>query len=188
MSRSPVNRGVLSSSPSNSSSMSYSPSSSSRFVLSTQDSGTSYEHMFKPQKPQKKTQMPREDMITLKHAFNLFDRDGDGQIQIDELYSVLKSLKLASDQELKYLLGTLHDTDTIDFYEFVRLLRGDESSDDESDEEENIVTKRRHSTVATTNSTNSSFRLSVSDEYTPPLYLFLSRLYLYRMHGKRVCL
>jgi len=38
-------------------------------------------------------------VIELREAFNLFDRDGDGTITVDELGTVMENLGINSDQE-----------------------------------------------------------------------------------------
>ncbi len=49
---------------------------------------------------------PIEDMDKLKRAFDLFDKDGDGQISQQELGAALKTLgQEASPAELKAMIG-----------------------------------------------------------------------------------
>ena len=72
----------------------------------------------------------------MKRAFDLFDRDGDGQISYSEMQDVLKTLgKGASEAEMRTLVGGdvsgvfTARNGTIDFELFKKLLYGDAKAD-----------------------------------------------------------
>jgi Ca2+-binding EF-hand superfamily protein len=70
-----------------------------------------------------------EEIVLLKQAFNIFDRNGDGEISSDELQDVIKALKLASEEELRVLCKQSKISNKsnkkagIDFFDFIQLLR-----------------------------------------------------------------
>jgi calmodulin len=70
-------------------------------------------------------QLPEEALRELKHAFDLFDRNGDGYISVQELATVFQSLgQSLTTAELQLLLQDI-DTDgdgRIDFSEFVTMM------------------------------------------------------------------
>lgn len=84
--------------------------------------------------------LPDEALRELKHAFDLFDRNGDGYISVQELATVFHSLgQSLTASELQLLLQDI-DTDgdgRIDFTEFVTMMtanskEGTEASGTES--------------------------------------------------------
>merc|ERR1712228_921647 len=66
-----------------------------------------------------------DDVATIKEAFDLFDKDSDGTIELSELKAVMNDLgRSVSDEELE---GMMNDVDvdgngSIDFEEFCEML------------------------------------------------------------------
>eukprot|EP00567_Pseudictyota_dubia_P012031 CAMPEP_0197434162 /NCGR_PEP_ID=MMETSP1175-20131217/1931_1 /TAXON_ID=1003142 /ORGANISM="Triceratium dubium, Strain CCMP147" /LENGTH=152 /DNA_ID=CAMNT_0042962781 /DNA_START=114 /DNA_END=572 /DNA_ORIENTATION=+ len=79
----------------------------------------------------------REEIEEYKAAFSMFDKDGDGTIDTDELGAVFRSLgELATDEEIEDLVREV-DTDgdgVIDFSEFLAMMSKQKlMADDEPD-------------------------------------------------------
>ncbi|KAK6505818.1 hypothetical protein TWF481_007709 [Arthrobotrys musiformis] len=69
--------------------------------------------------------LSQEEVQTFKDAFKIFDKDGNGEISIDELGDVMKSLgQYPTDSELRDIIHEvdLNNTGTIDFQEFLTLM------------------------------------------------------------------
>lgn len=79
--------------------------------------------------------LPDEALRELKHAFDLFDRNGDGYISVQELATVFHSLgQSLTASELQLLLQDI-DTDgdgRIDFTEFVTMMTANSKEGTES--------------------------------------------------------
>lgn len=71
--------------------------------------------------------MTAEQLSELKEAFRMFDKDGDGTIDSEELTSVMQVLGMnPTKEELEILLNSV-DSDSngvIDLYEFIDVMRG----------------------------------------------------------------
>jgi len=76
-------------------------------------------------------QLSQDEITSLRDAFSLFDKDGDGTITINELGDVMKSLGLnPSQEELRRMMREV-DTDrngTIDFNEFLTMMAAHSSA------------------------------------------------------------
>jgi calmodulin len=85
-------------------------------------------------------QLPEEALRELKHAFDLFDRNGDGYISVQELATVFQSLgQSLTTTELQLLLQDI-DTDgdgRIDFSEFVTMMMSNNKQDKAQEENSN---------------------------------------------------
>ncbi|KAL9641573.1 hypothetical protein ABK040_013493 [Willaertia magna] len=70
----------------------------------------------------------------LKNVFNLFDKDGDGKISVEELGAVMKNIgQNPTKEELQIMLGDLDQDEngTIEFDEFVKLMERKVDAEDE---------------------------------------------------------
>ena len=80
----------------------------------------------------------RSHMDELKRAFSFFDKDGNGNIEADELGSVMESLGYkATKEELREMINEA-DTDgnnMIDFNEFVQLMEAKSKRDRDHEDE-----------------------------------------------------
>ncbi|VDO07308.1 unnamed protein product [Rodentolepis nana] len=82
-------------------------------------------------------QLTKEEVEDFREAFNLFDKDGDGSITIEELRSVMRSLGLSpTEAELEDIIneGDIDGNRTIDFSEFLTLMAKNMKEDDEEEE------------------------------------------------------
>ncbi|RVD84729.1 uncharacterized protein DFL_006455 [Arthrobotrys flagrans] len=69
--------------------------------------------------------LSKEEVQTFEDAFKMFDKDGNGEISIDELGAVMKSLgQQPTESELRDIIHEvdLNNTGTIDFQEFLTLM------------------------------------------------------------------
>ncbi|KAF3177586.1 hypothetical protein EYR41_008762 [Orbilia oligospora] len=69
--------------------------------------------------------LSREEVQTFQDAFKIFDKDGNGEISIDELGAVMNSLgQQPTESELRDIIHEvdLDNTGTIDFQEFLALM------------------------------------------------------------------
>ncbi|KAL3417991.1 calmodulin [Phlyctema vagabunda] len=74
---------------------------------------------------QKQKEPTEQEVLAYRHAFELFDTNGDGTISVKELSSVMKSLgQNPSDAEIEDMINEVdHDRNgTIDFEEFVKMM------------------------------------------------------------------
>ncbi|VDO01724.1 unnamed protein product [Rodentolepis nana] len=81
--------------------------------------------------------LTRKEVEGFREAFNLFDKDGDGSITIEELGSVMRSLGLhPTDEELGDMIneGDIDGNRTIDFPEFLTLMTKNMKEGDEEEE------------------------------------------------------
>lgn len=91
--------------------------------------------------PRKITAITKSQMREFKEAFNLFDKDGDGNITKEELGRVMRSLgQFARAEELNTMLQEIDiDGDgTVSFEEFVEIVSniGDENSGTSADQDQ----------------------------------------------------
>mmetsp|Transcript_47156 Transcript_47156/g.52542 ORF Transcript_47156/g.52542 Transcript_47156/m.52542 type:complete len:150 (-) Transcript_47156:1616-2065(-) len=82
-------------------------------------------------------QYTEEQIAEFKEAFSIFDRDGDGTIDNDELGTVMRSLgNQPTEEEVENMIREA-DTDgngTIDFVEFIEMMPGQERDDNAEEE------------------------------------------------------
>lgn len=81
---------------------------------------------------------PRHHMDELKAAFNFFDRNGNGNIEADELGSVMQSLGYkATPEELSEMINEadIDGNHMIDFNEFVQLMEAKSKRDRDQEDE-----------------------------------------------------
>eukprot|EP00536_Pseudo-nitzschia_multiseries_P002086 jgi/Psemu1/235350/estExt_Genewise1.C_280011 len=82
-------------------------------------------------------QYSEEQIAEFKEAFSLFDKDGDGTIDSEELGGILRSLgNQPTEEEIEDMMREA-DTDgngTIDFAEFVEMMPTQERDDDAEEE------------------------------------------------------
>jgi len=82
-------------------------------------------------------QYTEEQIAEFKEAFSLFDKDGDGTIDADELGTVLRSLgHQPTEEEVEDMIREA-DTDgngTIDFQEFIEMMPTQERDDNAEEE------------------------------------------------------
>ncbi|EWC43761.1 calmodulin [Drechslerella stenobrocha 248] len=70
-------------------------------------------------------QLSSDEIETFREAFNHFDKDGNGEISVDELADVMRSLgQNPTEEELRDIIHEVdrNFTDTIDFEEFLELM------------------------------------------------------------------
>ena len=82
-----------------------------------------------------------EQMLELREAFDQFDKDGNGSINISELEAVMNSLEqFPTQEELKQMINDddLDRNGVIDFNEFVALMAKDDQEPDIVVDEESI--------------------------------------------------
>merc|ERR1711988_783299 len=81
-----------------------------------------------------------EKEAELRHVFNLFDEDGSGSIDVDELGKIMQSMGLDLDDHELHLIFSQMDTDgggEIEFREFADVM----AEDDEPHSPEEIATQ-----------------------------------------------
>ncbi|MED6145816.1 translation elongation factor EF1B gamma [Stylosanthes scabra] len=82
--------------------------------------------------------LSEEQIVDLKEAFGLFDKDGDGCITVEELATVIRSLdQNPSEEELQDMITEV-DADgngTIEFDEFLNLMAKKIKDTDDAEEE-----------------------------------------------------
>lgn len=70
-------------------------------------------------------QLSQEQIDEFKEAFKLFDRDGDGTVDVDELGTVMKSLgQEPTEQEIRDMISEVDNdgSGSIEFPEFLQLM------------------------------------------------------------------
>ncbi|CBY17793.1 unnamed protein product [Oikopleura dioica] len=85
--------------------------------------------------------LTHERLLEYREAFQLFDKDGNGTIEIDELKIVLSSLGQPATQEELEELMKLADIDgdgTIDLDEFIEMMRVQDAMETENSHEETL--------------------------------------------------
>jgi len=82
-------------------------------------------------------QYTEEQIAEFKEAFSLFDKDGDGTIDADELGTVLRSLgNQPTDEEVEDMIKEADEdgNGTIDFAEFIKMMPTQERDDNAEEE------------------------------------------------------
>mmetsp|Transcript_2492 Transcript_2492/g.5990 ORF Transcript_2492/g.5990 Transcript_2492/m.5990 type:complete len:149 (+) Transcript_2492:108-554(+) len=82
-------------------------------------------------------QYTEEQIAEFKEAFSLFDKDGDGTIDADELGTVLRSLgNQPTDEEVEDMIREADEdgNGTIDFGEFIKMMPTQERDDNAEEE------------------------------------------------------
>jgi len=90
--------------------------------------------------PKEHKKLDPEKEAELRHVFELFDEDGSGSIDVDELGHIMKSMGLDLDDQALHLIFSQMDTDgggEIDFEEFADVM----AEDDEPHSPEEIATQ-----------------------------------------------
>ena len=80
----------------------------------------------------------------LRHIFNMFDLDGSGTIELNELFQVMRTLGLnPTEEEMKEMISSVDDDDSgeIEFAEFKKLYERLGQKDDRMEELEEIYYK-----------------------------------------------
>mmetsp|Transcript_4347 Transcript_4347/g.9064 ORF Transcript_4347/g.9064 Transcript_4347/m.9064 type:complete len:149 (-) Transcript_4347:308-754(-) len=82
-------------------------------------------------------QYTEEQIAEFKEAFSLFDKDGDGTIDADELGTVLRSLgNQPTDEDVEDMIREADEdgNGTIDFSEFIKMMPTQERDDNAEEE------------------------------------------------------
>ena len=90
-------------------------------------------------------QLTEEQIAFFKAAFNLFDKDGDGFINTNELASVLRSLgQNHTEAELQEIISEIDidDNGSIDFPEFLTMMARKMKENNNNDEIHTIMARR----------------------------------------------
>ncbi|KAI8391189.1 uncharacterized protein BYT42DRAFT_555980 [Radiomyces spectabilis] len=88
----------------------------------------------------------KDELASLKEAFQLYDHDKDGSITLEEFENILKSLGVASDEKhLKSLVQAIdkNKDDVIDFDEFVSAMDKLMPKDDEGQSQDENLRKTK---------------------------------------------
>lgn len=93
-------------------------------------------HDYSPKKSRKKNRetpvLTEERMMEYREAFKLFDKDGNGTIELDELRQVMCSLgQSPTESELNQIIADadMDGDGTIDFDEFIEMMNKQETRD-----------------------------------------------------------
>jgi calmodulin len=90
---------------------------------------------------QKNLDIPEDKLQEYKEAFDMFDKDGSGQISVEEIQSVFKNMgNELTTQEVKEMIRDLDDDQTgeINFEEFITLMQRTMETELITEEEEVI--------------------------------------------------
>lgn len=89
----------------------------------------------------KRKPLTEERLMEYREAFKLFDKDGNGTIDVEELGIVMRSLgQNPTDEELEAIIkdADIDGDGTIDFDEFIEMMTSQEEKDSQCTQKENL--------------------------------------------------